>query len=107
MSCIMDIRGDKMIGDKIHELREKAGYSQAELARKLLITRSSVNAWESGLSMPTAAYIVELAKLFHVPTDYILGLESAEHINLAGLTEEEIHILYSLLGYFDKAKKSE
>lgn len=33
-----------MIGDKIRELRENAGYSQAELARRLSVTRSSVNA---------------------------------------------------------------
>ncbi len=94
-----------MIGDTIRALREKAGYSQSELARRLTVTRSSVNAWESGLSAPTAAYIVDLAKLFHVTSDYILGLETTNHINLSGLTEQEVKILYSLLDYFDKAKE--
>ena len=89
-----------MIGDRIRELREKAGYSQAELARKLTVTRSSVNAWESGLSAPTAAYIVEMAKLFRVSADYLLELDNTSTLNLTGLTEEEAHILYGLVNYF-------
>ena len=96
-----------MIGDTIRTLREQAGYSQAELSRKLSVTRSSVNAWESGLSAPTAAYIIELARLFHVSSDFILGLDTSQQINLAGLTEQEIHILYSLLDYFDKVKSED
>ncbi len=47
-----------MISEKIKELRELAGYSQAQLAKKLDVTRSSVNAWEMGLSTPTTQYIV-------------------------------------------------
>lgn len=91
-----------VIGDKIRELRESAGYSQAELARRLSVTRSSVNAWESGLSAPTAVYIVELAKLFRVTSDYLLGLDTSSTLNLSGLTEEELHLIYSLLDYFQK-----
>jgi len=94
-----------MIGDSIRALREKAGISQSELARRLTVTRSSVNAWESGLSTPTAAYLVELSRQFHVTTDYLLGLDDSEHISLTGLTEDEIHILYSLLDYFSKSKE--
>ena len=65
-----------MLYDIIKELREDAGYSQAQLAKKLDVTRSSVNAWEMGISAPTTQYIVALAKLFHVSTDYLLGLEN-------------------------------
>ena len=50
-----------MISIRIKELREKAGYSQSQLAKKLDVTRSSVNAWEMGLSSPTTQYIVAMA----------------------------------------------
>ena len=93
-----------MIGTRIKALREDAGMSQAELARKLSISRSSVNAWESGLSAPTAIYIIELAKLFHCSSDFILCIDEGRTINLAGLTEEEVRILYDLLTYFDQRK---
>ena len=96
-----------MIGDTIRSLREQAGYSQSELARRLSVTRSSVNAWESGLSAPTAVYIIELAKLFHVSADSILELEHTRQIDLSDLTEQEVRILYELLDYFRQAKGEE
>ena len=91
-----------MICDTIKKLRETAGYSQSSLAKALGVTRSAVNAWEMGLSVPTAQYIVELAQLFHVSTDYILGLTNQEAIYIDGLTHEEKQLLYSLYNYFAK-----
>lgn len=91
-----------MIGERIRALREQAGFSQAELARRLSVTRSSVNAWESGLSAPTAASLVDLARLFRVSTDYLLGLEADRRLDLSGLTEEQVSILCGLVQYFEK-----
>ena len=93
-----------MISDKIRELREQAGYSQSQLAKKLDVTRSSVNAWEMGLSTPTTQYIVALAKLFHVSADYILGTEADRSISLRGYSEEETELVLNLLRYFDSRK---
>ncbi len=93
-----------MLSDMIKNLRENARFSQSQLAKKLDVTRSSVNAWEMGLSTPTTHYIVELAKLFHVSTDYILGLDKTRTIILDGYTEEQIELLYKLINYFDKQK---
>lgn len=90
-----------MISEKIRILREEAGISQSQLAKKLDVTRSSVNAWEMGLSTPTTQYIVALAKLFHVSADYILGMESDLTLSLRGYSKEEIFLVKSLLQYFD------
>ena len=88
------------IGERIKYLRERNGMTQAELAKKLGITRSAVNAWEMGLSIPTTQYVAELTQLFHVSADYMLGLDNTESIYIGNLSEEEKHILYSLLNYF-------
>lgn len=93
-----------MISSKIKELREAAGYSQAQLAKKLDVTRSSVNAWEMGLSTPTTQYIVALSRLFHVSADYILGISSDVTVSLSGYREEEISLIFNLLKYFDKQR---
>lgn len=90
-----------MISDRIKFLREKAGYSQAQLAKKLDVTRSSVNAWEMDLSTPTSQYVVAMARLFHVTTDYLLGLESEFSLSLENYTQEEIALLYNMVKYFD------
>ena len=94
-----------MICNRIKQLQEQAGYSQAQLAKRLDVTRSSVNAWEMGLSMPTTQYVVTLAKLFHVSADYLLGLTASSSIVLDGYTQEEIELLYKLIRYFDDQKK--
>lgn len=90
-----------MIGDTIKRLREDAGFSQSALAKKLGVTRSAVNAWEMGLSVPTTQYVVDIARLFHVSSDYLLGLTSETTLVLDGLNEEEKRILYSLIDYFN------
>ncbi len=93
-----------MISDKIKQLREQAGLSQAQLAKRLDVTRSSVNAWEMGLSAPTTQYIVALARMFHVSADYILGIEAEQSISLRGYTEEEVALVFNLLQYFDSQR---
>ena len=47
-----------MIAERIKYLRERSGMTQAGLAKVLGITRSSVNAWEMGISVPSTQYIV-------------------------------------------------
>ena len=94
-----------MVYDRIKQLREQRGFTQAELAKMLGVTRSCVNAWEMGLSMPTTQYVVALAKLFHVSADYLLGLTASSSIVLDGYTQEEIELLYKLIRYFDDQKK--
>lgn len=90
-----------MISDKIKELREQAGFTQTQLAKKLDVTRSSVNAWEMGLSTPTTQYVVSLANLFHVSTDYILGIDTEQTFSLKGYTESEVSLILHLLHYID------
>ena len=86
-----------MIADRIKYLREQLGMTQARLARQLGITRSSVNAWEMGISVPSTQYIVELAHIFRVSTDYLLGVELSASVSVAGLTETDIRIVHGLI----------
>ncbi len=85
-----------MIAERITELRTARGWTQAELARRLNMTRNGVNSWEQGLSMPSPAFLVELAKTFSVSTDYLLGIECLNSINVTGLTERDVAILTEL-----------
>lgn len=86
----------KMTSERIKALREARGWTQAELARRLSITRNGVNSWEQGLSMPSPACLVDLAKLFSVSTDYLLGVERLETVNVTDLNEEDIALLAQL-----------
>ncbi|MFI3168340.1 MAG: helix-turn-helix transcriptional regulator [Faecalibacterium sp.] len=90
-----------MIADTIKQLRERTGFTQSELAKKLNITRSSVNAWEMGISAPSTQYIVELADIFKVTTDYILGVSDYEVLNISNLTEKQMKALYAVIDAFE------
>lgn len=94
-----------MIADKIKALREARGWTQAELARRMGITRNGVNSWEQGLSTPSPACIVDLAKTFSVSTDYLLGVEPLASINVTGLDEKDVAVLAMLADRLRAAKE--
>lgn len=89
-----------MIYETISELRRTASMTQAELARRLDVSRSSVNAWEMGISTPSVQNIVELASIFHVSTDTILGVNSAYNLDISDLTQEQKKLVIDLVGHF-------
>lgn len=93
-----------MVAERIKYLREKNNLTQSSLAKKLNVTRSSVNAWEMGISVPSTALIVDLAKLFHVSTDYLLGLNESATLDISSLNDKETMILYELIEYFKSQK---
>lgn len=85
-----------MTADRIKALREARGWTQAELARKMNMTRNGINSWEQGLSMPSPPSLVELAQLFLVSTDYLLGIENHSTVNVTGLDENDVALLAKL-----------
>ena len=86
-----------MVAERIRQLREDKGLTQADLARRLGITRSSVNAWELGISVPSTQYVVELAQIFKVSTDYVLGLGSTATVSVKDLTEGDIQLVHRII----------
>lgn len=93
-----------MISERIKELRQARGWTQADLARRLGMTRNGVNSWEQGLSMPSPASLVDLAQLFSVSTDYLLGVERLNTVNVTGLDERDVAILAELADRLRKNK---
>ena len=95
-----------MVYERIKQLREKQGYTQTEPAKMLGVTRSSVNAWEQGISVPSTQYIVELSALFGVSTDYLLGVRSTATLSVAGLTERDILAVAALIQHLRSKNQS-
>lgn len=93
-----------MVADRIKRLREQYGITQSELAKQLGITRSSVNAWEMGISTPSTQYIVELASIFDVSTDFLLGVENTVSINVSGLSDKDIELINRIVIHLKNRK---
>lgn len=74
---ITKLKGDFMmkLQDKIIEHRKANGWSQEDLADKLNVSRQAISRWENGTALPDAQNILQISKLFHVTTDYLLNDE--------------------------------
>jgi putative transcriptional regulator len=59
------------VENRVKEWREQAGWSQGELARRLGVSRQTVNAVETDKYDPSLPLALRLAKLFAVPVDQL------------------------------------
>jgi len=63
------------LADNIRALRKARGLTQEQLAEALGVTVGAVYKWETGRSAPEVALLMELADLFSVSVDVVLGYE--------------------------------
>lgn len=94
---------ESSIAERIRWLRTSRGMEQEELASKIGVTRKTINVYEGEKNkkgIPTDI-IKEIANVFNVTTDYLLGLTDLESTDITykkihkviGLTDEAISIL--------------
>ena len=86
-----------MLGRQIYDLRTALGWSQVQLAEKLNITKQTVSNWENENIQPSIEMLVRIAKLFRVSTDYLLGLDTTQTINVDGLPKSFIAHLTQII----------
>ena len=84
-------------GETLKKLRLESGYTQQQLADKLCVTKAVVSYYELQERYPSPEILVKLASIFHVSTDYLLGLKAEETISLSGLDPEDIAIIRKLV----------
>ena len=81
-------------GRKLKELRRESGLTQKQLADRLWLKKSTVSYYEQSVHYPSPEIIVKLAGIFHVTTDYLLGIEQKKQtIDVTDLTDEDIEFL--------------
>ena len=85
------------IADRIRYLRDKAGMTQTDLAKKMGISRSAVNSWEMSLSSPSLANIIEMSQIFHVDVDYILSVSDKLTVDITELDSEERALIIKMV----------
>ena len=61
-----------MLNKQIESLRRKMGWSQAELARRLHITPSTVGMYEQGRRVPSVDILLAMSEEFGVTLDYLI-----------------------------------
>ena len=84
-------------GNTLKTLRLQNNFTQAQLAQRLGVTKSVISAYETGLRMPSYDVLITISQIFKVTTDYLLGLEKKQELDLSGLTEDEVQALTELI----------
>ncbi len=84
-------------GNRLRTLRLKANMTQGQLAKKLNLTKSVISAYETELRLPSYDVLIGIAKIYNVSTDFLLGLERKQEMDLSGLTQDEIDALMNLI----------
>ena len=62
-----------LLGTKLADLRKRHGFSQEALAEKMGVSRQAISKWERGESSPDTDTLIELAKLYEVSLDELVG----------------------------------
>ena len=74
-----------MLNQQIRALRQSRNMSQVELAHLVGVTKQSISNWENDNIQPSIEMLKKLASVFSVSTDYLLGLETGDYIDVSDL----------------------
>ena len=81
-------------GATLKELRQHAGLTQKQLADRLWMSKATVSYYEQSLRCPSPDVLVKISQVFHVSTDYLLGLkEKKQVLDVTDLPDEDIEFL--------------
>lgn len=94
-------------GSNLKELRLKYKMTQKELADKIGVTKSVISYYELQERSPSPEVLIKLSGIFHVTTDYLLGIEQKHSIDVSGLSSEEIAIIERLIELFESKDSSD
>lgn len=90
------------IGEKIKTLRKQMGLTQEQLAKRLWVTKAIISAYENAARFPSLEVLIQLAYIFNVSTDYLLGVDKKQALDVSNLTPNQIKIINSLIKEFHK-----
>ena len=81
------------LNERLKALRIEKPLTQKELGKYLGVSEVSVRCWENGTKNPSMSAIIALANLFHVTTDYLLGVSVDENKDNLLLSQQESALL--------------
>lgn len=90
------------MGEKLRSLRIEKNLTQKQVADRIGLAISAVSSYESCSRYPTYDTLIKLARMFHVSTDYLLGIADKRNIDVTGLDDEDVGLISQLV---DKLRK--
>lgn len=75
------------LGVRIQQLRMERNMSQSELGKALNRSKSVISAYENDLRIPPLEVLTEIALIFNVSLDYLVGIDKLEMVSVEGLND--------------------
>ncbi len=85
------------MGGKLKTLRTEKKLTQKQVADQIGLAISAVSSYESGTRYPSYDVLVKLANIFHVSTDYLIGMTDTRNVDVTGLKDSEIELVSQLV----------
>lgn len=92
------------LGNRIKQLRQRADMTQLELARSLNVSSALISAYELGERNPSLKILTQLADVFQVSSDYLLGINTSFQWNADDLSYEETLAVQTFIDMLRKKK---
>jgi len=73
---------DWTIGERLRSARRRAGLKQAEAARQVGVSRTTISNWEVGLAEPQIGHAAQMATLYGVALDWIASGRQAPAVSV-------------------------
>ena len=94
------------LNERIKELRIQRGWNQVDFAKSMNVTKQCVSNWENDNVLPSIEMLERIADCFCVSTDYLLGRDLNEYVDVTGLSPEEVsHIRMLVSDLRERSKK--
>lgn len=93
-------------GNRLRELRKQKKLTQKQLASLIGVRNSIISFYEVGDRSPSPEIIVKLSTTLGVSSDYLLGIERNETIDIQGLDAEDKLLVRSLIDTLRKKNSS-
>ena len=82
---------------RLRQLRLDKHLRQEQVAELIGVTKSAISAYENDLRQPSFDVLLQLANLYRVSTDYLLGRTDTRSLDLSGLTAAEATLVTELV----------
>lgn len=92
-------------GKILKELRQKSGLTQKQLAAQMGVTKSLISFYELQERVPSPSVLVKLSTIFHVSTDYLLGIDTTKRLDVSDLEEDDIKVVSLMIDTLRKKNR--
>ena len=84
-------------GMRLQQLRVSHNMSQEALGKKIHRSKSVICTYENNIRIPPLEVLTDIAVLFNVSLDYLVGIDKAEMVSIDGLDNQQKEIIHLLV----------